>query len=182
MTDSTTDARVTTITAEVRVLMVGSRQVTLSVAKQLDHVDLGGIEPFGRVRLGDRVEVIGRSREDGTLVLARLTDRPSRVPHISEDDLDPDVESMPIICDKMMTDYDDLYRLRLGDRDIRLYVTAVSRCGKHPRGIASTGECGHWDPNGHEKPIRAAIRAWDEAVALYDKADALPLIVLAGLR
>lgn len=34
-----TTAKVETLTAQVRVLMVGNRQITLSVARQLDHVD-----------------------------------------------------------------------------------------------------------------------------------------------
>ena len=49
---ATTTAHVEVLTAEVRVLMVGSRQVTLSVYRQLDHVRPGHIEPFGRVRDG----------------------------------------------------------------------------------------------------------------------------------
>ena len=35
------------LTAEVRVLMVGNRQVTRSVYWQLDYVSPLGIEPFG---------------------------------------------------------------------------------------------------------------------------------------
>ena len=64
---TTTAARVEVLTAEVRVLMVGSRQVTLSVFRQLDRVDSALIEPFGRVRDNpadpgsDRVVVVGRS-------------------------------------------------------------------------------------------------------------------------
>jgi hypothetical protein len=42
-------ATVEVLTAEVRVLQVGSRQVTLSVYRQLDHVPAAEIEPFGRV-------------------------------------------------------------------------------------------------------------------------------------
>lgn len=54
---SVTTAEVQTLTAEVRVLMVGNRQVTLSVARQLDEFHLGiepaeHFEPFGRVRTG----------------------------------------------------------------------------------------------------------------------------------
>ena len=47
-----TAARVEVLTAEVRVLMVGSRQVTLSVYGQLDYAKPDQIEPFGRVRTG----------------------------------------------------------------------------------------------------------------------------------
>jgi hypothetical protein len=60
------EATVEVLTAEVRVLMVGSRQVTLSVARQLDWAVPEHIEPFGRVRISrvdpddlGRVEVIG---------------------------------------------------------------------------------------------------------------------------
>jgi hypothetical protein len=60
----TTTATVELLTAEVRVLMVGSRQVTLSVYRQLDQVMPGRIQPFGRVhdnRSSDRdtIEVVG---------------------------------------------------------------------------------------------------------------------------
>jgi hypothetical protein len=47
-------ATVETLTAEVRVLIVGSRQVTLSVFRQLDEVHPEEIKPFGRVRSGRR--------------------------------------------------------------------------------------------------------------------------------
>ena len=47
-------ATVEVLTAEVRVLMIGSRQVTLSVARQLDCIDPYEIQPFGRIKLGTR--------------------------------------------------------------------------------------------------------------------------------
>ncbi len=72
---TTTAARVEVLTAEVRVLMVGSRQITLSVYAQLDDVEPGEITPFGRVapRNGEVgcVYVVGASARDadaGTLV------------------------------------------------------------------------------------------------------------------
>lgn len=78
---STTTATVETLTAEVRVLMVGSRQITLSVARQLDYAPYDDIEPMGRVRIGptsddDRswVTVIGRHRMTGALTMAMVTD------------------------------------------------------------------------------------------------------------
>jgi hypothetical protein len=64
-------ATVETLTAEVRVLMVGSRQVTLSVFRQLDWIDYDEIEPFGRVNEGDGRVVVGK--HTGTGVLARAT-------------------------------------------------------------------------------------------------------------
>ena len=72
---TTTAARVEVLTAEVRVLMVGSRQITLSVYAQLDHVDPGEVDPFGRVAPRNAVPgwiyVVGASARDadaGTLV------------------------------------------------------------------------------------------------------------------
>ena len=72
---TTTAARVEVLTAEVRVLQVGSRQITLSVYGQLDHVKPGEIEPFGRVAPRDaetgNVYVVGmsiRQRDHGSLV------------------------------------------------------------------------------------------------------------------
>jgi hypothetical protein len=94
---ATTTARVDLLTAEVRVLMVGSRQITLSVYRQLDWAHADEIIPFGRVntlRLGEHpfgripelrddttgwVEVVGVStcvRNAGALV--RSCCRPAR--------------------------------------------------------------------------------------------------------
>jgi hypothetical protein len=87
---ATTAARVELLTAEVRVLMVGSRQVTLSVFGQLDRADPRDVEPFGRVRArahcrepyyGERVsarcprdclDVVGREFTTDRLVRACL--------------------------------------------------------------------------------------------------------------
>ena len=72
---TTTTARVEVLTAEVRVLMVGSRQITLSVHAQLDEVPYTALEPFGRVAprgaAAEFVYVVGastRDRDRGTLV------------------------------------------------------------------------------------------------------------------
>jgi hypothetical protein len=77
VTNSTT-ATVETLTAEVRVLMVGSRQVTLSVYSQLDAVPLMAMTPFGRVRVKETsysgwtyIRVVGAGR-DGRLVASWL--------------------------------------------------------------------------------------------------------------
>ncbi len=79
---TTTTARVEVLTAEVRVLVVGSRQITLSVFRQLDRVDSALIEPFGRVRDkpadpgSDRVVIVGRSARPadyGALVRSSLS-------------------------------------------------------------------------------------------------------------
>ena len=68
-------AHVQVLTAEVRTLMVGSRQVTLSVYNQLDFVPHSQIKPFGRVnpKEGDRhaLYVVGKDKAGGSLVRAR---------------------------------------------------------------------------------------------------------------
>tara|TARA_R110002020_G_scaffold6579_1_gene27955 strand:- start:4 stop:861 length:858 start_codon:yes stop_codon:yes gene_type:complete len=73
-------ATVETLTAEVRVLMVGRRQVTMSVFRQLDTVDWEKwetLELFGRVR-GTRKDeqrllyVVGRVKDTGVLVRSNI--------------------------------------------------------------------------------------------------------------
>jgi hypothetical protein len=63
-------ATVEVLTAEVRVLMVGSRQITMGVFTQLDEVYEDDIEAFGRVRprnSQDFIWVVGKHKDDGTL-------------------------------------------------------------------------------------------------------------------
>lgn len=78
-----TTATVVTLTAEVRVLQVGNRQITLSVVNQLDRCRYEELEPMGRVHSSRRdmpgytesdVEVVGRHLETGALVFAYAPD------------------------------------------------------------------------------------------------------------
>lgn len=63
---TTTDtAAVQSLTAEVYVLYIGDRQITQSVAKQLDEADPGDLEPFGRVRL------TGKGFDEGEWIIGR---------------------------------------------------------------------------------------------------------------
>jgi hypothetical protein len=62
--NSASEPAVEVLTAEIRVLQVGSKPVTLSAARQLDSVDGAAIKPFGRVRIDPKptdglIEVIG---------------------------------------------------------------------------------------------------------------------------
>ena len=72
-----TSARVDVLTAEVRTLMVGSRQVTLSVYRQLDcEFDIDKVDLFGRVtdpaeKSGDQW-FVGCHKETGALVRTSL--------------------------------------------------------------------------------------------------------------
>lgn len=70
-------AQVKLLTAEVRTLQVGNRQVTLSVFRQLDTLlNLENFEPFGRVRDGHddfrEVKMVGRDTTTDALVGARI--------------------------------------------------------------------------------------------------------------
>jgi hypothetical protein len=84
-----TSAHVDVLTAEVRALMIGNRQVTLSVYRQLDTVEPDEIEPFGRVRDSkdgySELYVIGRHKEGGALVRSscpQRIERPGAPPRI----------------------------------------------------------------------------------------------------
>lgn len=84
------EATVQTLTAEVRVLTYGTRQITKSVVAQLDAIRADAIQPFGRIRTGQKIaepwgvpelpelELIGRHPRTGVLVKANVmsTDRP----------------------------------------------------------------------------------------------------------
>ena len=84
-------ATVEVLTAEVRVLMVGSRQITLSVYAQLDKVPPHLMVPFGRVavkssgwhadRYGgnehEQIDIVGAHRETGQLCAGWLRHWPS---------------------------------------------------------------------------------------------------------
>lgn len=72
-------ATIETLTAEVRVLMVGNRQVTLSVYRQLDKISADAITAFGRIRDSsekdlnrDQFNIVGAD-PNGVLVRATVT-------------------------------------------------------------------------------------------------------------
>lgn len=61
------------IDAEVRVMELESRQLTVSIAEQLDIEPLhSAIQPIGRIRLHGEAFLIGRRKTDGALALARM--------------------------------------------------------------------------------------------------------------
>lgn len=73
----TNTATVETLTAEVHVLKMGSRQVTNGVYRQLDCVPIEFVEPFGRVHSeGDEalpdIRIIGRDSRNGALVRSEV--------------------------------------------------------------------------------------------------------------
>ena len=82
----TATASVEVLTAAVRVLMVGSRQVTLSVFRQLDWVDWKACEPFGRVNDGGGRVIVGRRLIDGSLVRAQFSSLWEGCPYWTSED------------------------------------------------------------------------------------------------
>jgi hypothetical protein len=76
----TREAHIRVLTAEVRTLVVGSRQVTMSVYNQIDNVPPGEIEPFGRVSPKDWgylfIYVIGRHAAAGALARSYVPRKP----------------------------------------------------------------------------------------------------------
>ena len=77
---SDSEPAVEVLTAEIRVLQVGSKPVALSAARQLDVVNGAAIKPFGRVRIDPKptdglIEVIGSVNG----VLARSSARARKV-------------------------------------------------------------------------------------------------------
>lgn len=192
-----TTASVEVLTAEVRTLMVGSRQVTLSVYRQLDEVPDQECEPFGRVRDakdepgGQAIHVVGRSKETGALVRSY---RPQPWPNFAP------VDAPEAMGNRWCHHYDAHV-----DGSQKCYFTNKSH-GRPVACIATEGDTGvfwHVKRNDHVYHSGAAgywtfasdeLAARAEQLAKEELADrriiaqqhaewsTLPLIVLAGLR
>jgi hypothetical protein len=187
---TTTTATIETLTAEVRTLVVGSRQITLSVAKQLDIIPLSRLRIFGRVHISkDRDDVpayvIGAD-VDGTLALAKYY--PERTcfprPFIDQKDL---AGGHIIVCSREVEQRGQIYRLKFDGTGIEVAVHATKPCGIEGHGSRfGADECGSWNPNGHQDRIGRSIQtqlASQAAKKTLNKAAAdSPLIVLAGLK
>lgn len=189
MTDTAT---VETLTAEVRVLMVGNRQITRSIARQLDQIPLRDLTPFGRVRLDDHDHTVIGSDPNGTLAVAHY------IPGLKQDDtVYPGFPTGEITACRCLsyTELGGAYRftdpegLRF-DLVLPSYKVRESTCWDYPR--VTLHEIGSelCAPKLSEM-AKAAIShfeplfvrgAPDDETPLHVKADAMPLIVLAGLR
>jgi hypothetical protein len=187
--DTMTDtATVETLTAEVRCLMVGSRQVTLSVAKQLDIIPLKDIRVFGRVKVnvsgtkyGNDRYVIGAD-PSGDLCMAEYSGLPAYTPWFGKGDTA--VIGPVTVCRSVMTDtYEhDTYTLSLEGIRFQIDRAATIPCKGHSY---NPGE--KCDPVwSATPPLWPALQA-ERQRALEDKArnvaaEQAPLIVLAGLK
>jgi hypothetical protein len=179
---ATATAQVEVLTAEVRVLMVGSRQVTLSVYRQLDPVHTFAIDPFGRVsdEKSEKLDwphdpwyradvyVVGVDQEDGALVRSRMyvAETPddvhetirslSRQIHENEQAHEQKLREVAQAHDEMAGHF---YRREV-DSIERDRLQLVQRLAQAQRALT---------------PARANLE-------LAHRWQALPLIVLAGLR
>lgn len=180
-------ATVELLTAEVRVLMVGARQITASVAKQLDRVALAEMEPMGRIRLpGEERLVIGRRIEDGVLVVA-VFDDPTYPREVTPGGFDSPLS----IC----AGHPDVLDVR-GHRDERRVFHRAGYCYIWlAAGDWRRCEERHWQEyngrhcaepwrldEGQEEIIAEMVRAAGKDRERNAAAAGLPLIVLAGLR
>lgn len=177
-------ATVECLTAEVRVLMVGSRQVTLSVYRQLDRVPLSECDPFGRVRDGKDLTgtwIVGRHRETGELVAA-VSRPPSSLSTVDTEEL-----SLPdgwLTTRRRLTAYDrepirvDGVGFTLNDFDVVVEPDGQTQLGGPLEPRFTSPEL--------ELEVRSCVAELKEEfsaeVARHGSMKALPLIVLAGLR
>lgn len=192
---SETIASVNVLTAEVRTLMVGRRQVTLSVYRQLDEVPDSEIEPFGRVRDSkddeDLICIVGIHAGSGSLVRASRPRQGASIElHISGPRWSYHSSRLPGVTrvDVLQRDNFTVYA-RLGDSASPAPPREEMVLGGHakPYGSSRDYEEPWWFVSrdaeaqvlaGAEVQVAAARTRKDAAVAW----EALPLIVLAGLR
>jgi hypothetical protein len=179
-------ATVEVLTAEVRVLMVGSRQITRSVYRQLDWHDPRDMEVFGRVNEGDSgdVEIIGKLRSDGSLVRG-LIGRPYWSSEADSDDFTHWArhEDVPVRHSVVV------WETESGEQFHWIYRgSASSKKFQSPSG----GKCTSWSP-AEDCDVQYLRESWRvDAQSDVEKflirrrahelAKKLPLIILAGLR
>lgn len=183
-------ATVEALTAEVRVLMVGNRQITLSVARQLDRVDYLPIDQvMGRVRInkdGTDDEYIGRDKNGNLVVLE------CGCPHI-RDYWRPPLDTF-LVCPHYFTrtrhsgvvnisgtpsTYEAmrLYGAEVPDENRVLECALIQGTSNRCAGEIRIYDGDKWVSVGAE-----AIRNHDRRMDHYFALKKLPLIVLAGLK
>lgn len=178
-------ASVEVLTAEVRTLMVGNRQVTLSVYRQLDQADPANVTPFGRVNDqrddGTPGQIFGIGRHKGTGALTRTWVNRPYPPAIDITDLvvyHPKPHGGRVFHG---ASWEQKWSLSVDRRaDVRPCPIEdcdqdVERFGWHfvddPAALGSL-----------EERVDALREEWSPVIDRYAAWQALPLIVLAGLR
>lgn len=188
-TTAPSSATVETLTAEVRTLVVGSRQVTLSVYRQLDECGYTAMVPFGRVR---------DSRERGLWLVGRAPDGSlarAKVPHPDWSPWEGPKEWWHWLHHTPPPDRPRSGNVVVASEGNRRIVwkaeyTPYGTCPAEPMYSARVGGPGPSE----DCPGRDVLeQTWRDSAAEelqfmldeqreYDRMDALPLIVLAGLR
>ena len=184
---SATTATVETLKAEVRTLMVGNRQVTLSVAKQLDRVPLNELEVFGRIHLGKESNlVVGRHVESGALALSSFRSFKPFIGFIELTDGAEPLLDYPMVCSSLNNRLDNGFRLALDDVPFILADRNIRRCQISGHFPYSRDSCDNWDPGSFGETFRKELQrqreAYERKVSVNRAAAESPLIVLAGLR
>ncbi|WP_255800770.1 hypothetical protein [Mycobacteroides abscessus] len=179
-------ATVETLTAEVRTLMIGSRQVTMSVAKQIDVVPLANLTPFGRINIGgDSDWVIGAHSETGALCRSDLDVHEPRILRVSFPDDEPERAAC---CGLRMSRYltSDRVAYSTNIMDWPMWIPRSSMTELHPRSEPCTDDCAYWYVGSFNDHLQLLVderrNACETEQRQIDHAKALPLIVLAGLR
>lgn len=182
-------ATVETLVAEVRTLMVGSRQVTLSVAKQLDIVDLADLTVFGRVKLRQGEHHVIGAADDGSLAIANFRPHPWKF----RCDIDlTDLGGVKVpACDYDIRiqshNYIDrgLSAYKLGGLEFRLFDNCLAGCGIREHRFNEPDSCVVWGDDIKALIVAAYREQWDAYAAdrnINGAAASAPLIVLAGLK
>lgn len=179
-----TTATVETLTAEVRVLMVGNRQITAGVAAQLDAVRYVDAEPMGRIRLRNSDAWIGRSLTDGTLVrVDHGPERPGDTPVLLGTE-EYGVDIRWCACQRrtwsVLRHLDHVFGAWEDD------VTWLPVQDAHPDGFRRSDEPCGWmtsaSPDEWAKVIHESIEEHASALRLWESWRTMPLIVLASMR
>jgi hypothetical protein len=191
MTASKT-ATVETLTAEVRVLMVGSRQVTLSVYGQLDTAEYEDAELFGRVSpkaaAHGYIYFVGMHRENGSLVRGSIPANKTAIQNGN-----PDLWAAIRTRRSTAEHFAVFVKRHYEGQSYRCPKEDHSQCQVN---VYVTANGGSWK-NRQIDAVQADIQCLEadaaelqgigdqevaEALALAAQVTALPLIVLAGLR
>lgn len=236
---STNTATVETLTAEVQALMIGSRQVTLSVYRQLDEVPWDeNFSPFGRVRDKEDEKrippdehdqpvpypIFGVGRSVGGQLVRAVLGRPENISYSDEFEHWWFHHTLGTGSDTVIV-AEGRYKVRFradlawegsGKADVRQSALRTSSCCTNVKAIAErspvagmdqpyiagekrdtfiwlAAEYNHRWLTGEFCPMHGLERAWrydakewlDTFTAMADRyraAEALPLIVLAGMR
>jgi hypothetical protein len=198
-------AEVQLLTAEVRVVMVGSRQVTLSVYRQLDWVAHHDIEPFGRVHdrydtdgidqghSGTTCYVIGKQKNIGALVRSKAP-RVDYFHQLRNADKKPGLTTWAASKHlpwgrHVYNDYDRIHVPIIEDgNDVVVVPVNVTKryCDEHKTAEAGSQLTWSGSVSALERDLVAEgfilLGQQRHLRALYEQWITLPLIVLAGLR